>query len=371
MDYTLEEIYELVGKENKTAGLTFKFNSEAFKEFGGFITVEFLYKQLEREELEIKIKNKPYSNIGKVKANYLGDDLPKEKIEKLKKEGVLSSDILEIKYYNTPSNNTFNSQQIRSIKKINITMHGLQDGKDLDWMYGFYKKQVQENITLCPEEKKFYLALRYYYDSINLTEEELNDIFSDKDVLKEIEWEYLNIKFIKNDILEEEKKRLYTIMNERLRNNINILDKYLNEAGSSLKKLFKEKPNVAEGLIKKTIEFSEIRLNVTGEIPIYLDINSYFHIYMRHVEEMKINHQFDHKDNFQWNEEDVIIVIKKIIQEIDEEVQKYLKNNPGKRFSKYNDESIYFEGDYYTLHIEPNGKVSTFHKNRKNKVIQP
>ena len=92
---------------------------------------------------------------------------------------------------------------------------------------------------------------------------------------------------------------------------------------------------------------------------------------MRHVEEMKINQQFEHKDNFQWNEEDVITIIKKIIQEIDSEVQEFFKANPGKRFSKYKDESIYFEGDYYTFHIESNGKISTFHKNRKNQVIQP
>jgi len=366
MDYTLEEIYALVGKDNKTSGLTFKFDSDAFKEFGNFITVEFIYTQAEREELDEKIKNTPYSLTGKIKALYLGYDLLKEKVEKLKNEGVLSSDILNIQYYNGPTRNTFHSKEKRTIEKINIPTHILPNGKDLDWIYGFKKQLVQENIALCPEEKRFYLALKYYFDSDKLTETELNDIFGDDKELKEIEWEYLRIKLLKNDILEDEKKHLAVLMNVKARKNIEILDKYLNESGSSLKKLIKDNPTIAAKLINKAISFSEIRLNVDGDIPIYLDIHRYFHIYMRHVEEMKVNKQFEHKDNFQWNEDDVNMVIEKVIQEVNPEIQEFFKNNPGKRFSKYKDESIHFEGDYYTFHIETNGRISTFHKNKKN-----
>ena len=187
MDYTLEEIYALVGKDNRTSGLTFKFDSDAFKEFGNFITVEFIYIQSEREELDEKIKNKPYSLTGKIKARYLGSDLPREKVEKLKNEGILSSDIHIIEYYTGPARNTFHSKERRSIVKVNIPTHILPNGKDLDWIYGFKKKLVQENIALCPEEKRFYLALKYYFESDKLTETELNDIFCDDKELNEIE----------------------------------------------------------------------------------------------------------------------------------------------------------------------------------------
>jgi len=36
MNYTIEEIYLLVGKDDKTAGLTFKYGSDAFKKYGSF-----------------------------------------------------------------------------------------------------------------------------------------------------------------------------------------------------------------------------------------------------------------------------------------------------------------------------------------------
>ena len=53
MDYTLEEIYQIVGKEDKTAGLTFKYGSESFNNYGQFITVDFIYTQKEREERKL------------------------------------------------------------------------------------------------------------------------------------------------------------------------------------------------------------------------------------------------------------------------------------------------------------------------------
>lgn len=92
---------------------------------------------------------------------------------------------------------------------------------------------------------------------------------------------------------------------------------------------------------------------------------------MKHVEEFQVNKNFEHKDNFQWNEEDVFMVMGHVIESIDADYQKYREDKPEQRFSKYGPQSVYFQGDYYTFHIEPNGRISTFHKNRKeleNKV---
>lgn len=51
--------------------------------------------------------------------------------------------------------------------------------------------------------------------------------------------------------------------------------------------------------------FKERRLNVIGKTPIYIDLDSFLHIYMRHVEEFKVTDHFEDKDNFQWEEDDV------------------------------------------------------------------
>jgi hypothetical protein len=97
-------------------------------------------------------------------------------------------------------------------------------------------------------------------------------------------------------------------------------------------------------------------------IPIYLDIERHLYVYMLHVEEMKVNKYFEHKDNFQWNGENITIVIEDVVNE---EVQEFFKFNSGKRYSKYGAQRIYFQGDYYTVHIEPSGHINTFHMNKK------
>ncbi len=133
-----------------------------------------------------------------------------------------------------------------------------------------------------------------------------------------------------------------------------VLNKYLNESGSSLKKLIIDNIDQATELLYKVEHFKDIKLNVVGSFPIYLDIERYLHLYTRHVEEM----HFEHKDNFQWNEENVTYVMQKVVNEINDEVQEFFKLNPDKRYSKYGEQSIYFQGDYYTVHIESSGCIS-------------
>ncbi|WP_319482900.1 hypothetical protein [uncultured Draconibacterium sp.] len=366
MQYTLEEIYLLVGKEDKTAGLTFNRDSEAYLNYGSFITVVFLYTQGEREEMDEMVQTEPFSHHGRIKAKYLGIELPGEKVEQLLSEGINSEDIAELLYPKFPITNTFHSKEIRTIRKVDIPVRMLPKGRDLDWMYGFNKKLVTEGVGLSPKERNFYLAGKYYYEAENLSDDEKQEIFDENGHLNEsVEWEYLRMKTVREDINEEEKQRLAELYENKSRNSIQLLDHYLKQAGSSLKKLAQNNIEKATELLVKIRQFKERRLTVTGQNPIYLDIDSYLHIYMRHVEEYKVNEHFEHKDNFQWNEGDVFVVMKHVIEQIDEDYQEFRKSNPEQRYSKYGSQSVYFEGDYYTFHIEPNGRISTFHKNRK------
>ena len=366
MDYTIEEIYALVGKDDKTAGLTFKYDSEAYKTFGQFITVVFLYTQKEREKMDELIKNETWTSHDYVRAKFLGQDLEKEKAALLSEKGINSKDIAEILYFKAPSKNTFYSTDKREINKIEIPLHSQSKGKDFDWMYGFSKKQKDENIGFSPRERAFYLAGKIFYESDQLTEEEKQEAYQEDGSLDvKIEWELLQIKYIREEIKDEEKKRLAELYGIKKKESWDILNKYLQDAGSSLKKLAKENIDQAAELYMKVMQFKERRLTVMSKHPIYIDLDSYLHIYMRHVEEFQVTEHFEDKDNFQWSEDDVFTVMGHVLKEIEKEYEDFREKNPDKRYSRYGDYSMYFEGDYYTFHIETNGRVSTFHKNRK------
>lgn len=365
MNYTIEEIYLLVGKEDKTAGLTFKYGSDAFNKYGSFITVVFLYTQYEREEMDKMVLIEPFSNHGRIKAKYLNSELSKDKVELLLTEGIYSEDIAEILYFNAPPKNTFHSTEKRELNKIEIPMRTQSKGRDLDWMYGFSKKLTNEGIGQSPRERTFYLAGKLYYEPKNLTREENEEIFDNGKIDENVEWELLQMKYIREEISDEEKRRLAELYGVKKRESISILDNYLKQAGSSLKKLSTENIEQAAELLMKVMHFKERRLNVMGKHPIYIDLDSYLHIYMRHVEEFQVNKHFEHKDNFQWNADDVFNVMGHVIEHIDKEYQEFKNEKTEQRYSKYGRQSVYFEGDYYTFHIEPNGRISTFHKNKK------
>ncbi|MCR1795784.1 MULTISPECIES: hypothetical protein [unclassified Leptospira] len=43
------------------------------------------------------------------------------------------------------------------------------------------------------------------------------------------------------------------------------------------------------------------------------------------------------------------------------EWKEYSETKPGKKFSKYGAESPYYNGDYYVIHIAPDGRIESFY----------
>jgi hypothetical protein len=367
MDYSEEEVYALVGRQDKTATVIFKIDTDSYELYGSHVTVLFLYTQYEREELDERIKNSPQANTpGIIQVRHLTSQLDKEKIEQLEGDGIKTNHIASILYFKSDTQNTFHSKEKRTITKIRIPIHIQPKGRDLDWMYGFSKRLVDNGIGLSPKERQFYLAGKLYYESEVLTDDERSEIFDDAgDIYFGVEFEYLKIKYRREEANDSDKRRLGKLIRKKDNDDMDLLDKYLKETGSSLSKLAKDDLDTATKLLVRVSKYQEKHINIVGKKAIYLDIDRYLHVQMRHVKEMKINKQFAHKSNFQWNEEDVLVVIDKVIEKINDEIQNYFEKAPGKRYSRYGRKSVYFEGDYYTLHIEANGAISTFHRTWK------
>jgi len=366
MDYTIEKIYKLVGKDDCVADLTFKNESEAFNKYGDILTVQFIYTQSEREELDRRIKNDDSSTHGRIRAKYLLFQLSEAENKDLLENGIDSRDIIDIFFIHNIQKNTFHNSEKKVLDKNIIEYNPKPKGGDLGWMYGFNKRLVQQGIILSPHERNFYLACKLYFEPQNLSEIENQEIYDEADLMRvPIEIEFLDIKRKREEIDVEEQKKLVVLKENENKNRLVTLDSYLQQAGSSFKKLSQGNPEQATELLQKVQWFNERRLNLIGEYPIYMDIDSFLHIYMRHVEEFKVNQHFEHKDNFKWNENDVFLVMENIIREIDDDYQEFRKINPNVRFSKFREQSLYFQGDYYTFHIDKTGRISTFHKNRK------
>lgn len=363
--YYIENIYELVGRDDLTAALVFFNGSKSHNLYGENLTVQFLYNQKERLNLDDKIKDKNSKTVGYVKAKYLGYELADDLVKNLNDVGIYCEDIASLYTIVGFEKNTFHSEEKRKIKTINIPMHSQPKGGDFDWMYGFTKRQINDGIGVSPRERNFYLAGKLYYEPDNLSGEERLEMFENNIPKEQIEWEYLTIKYHREDITVVENERLVELYYKKKQNYKVLLENHLNESGSSINKLSKENIELYEDLLERVMHFKERRLNVGGKYAIFLDLDSYLHIFMRHVEEMKVNKHFSHKDNFQWNLDDVMTVIKHVIHEIENQIQEFFENNKGKQFRIYGEHAVYYQGDYYAVYIDPNGRLESLFKIKK------
>lgn len=367
MSYTIDEIYKLVGRDDKVAVLTFYPDSKTFIEFGENLTVVFLYNQPEREILENKFKEGMVEDTyGLIKARYLGLEILPSKAEQLLTIGINSKDIQSIFSSPWSRKNLFHSEEKRTITTLTIPMEIEPKGGDYDWMYGFRKRLIKRGIKLFPYDIDVYLGMKNFYEPNQFTEDE-KLLLLENGVLKEsIEKQYLELKFEKEITTPEEEERYKKLSIKIMNNNFVILNEELNNSGTNITKLFGENPGLCSHLLYGTYKYIPEQLNGFKGRPIFLDWKGYLHVFTRHVDEFSIAKAFDKKDKFLWNPNDVVTVIKKVIESVDKEVQEFWETTPTSRFSKYGVQSLYFEGDYYTFHIEADGRLSTFHRTKKN-----
>lgn len=371
MPYPQQLIYLLAGMNDEVAPLTLKDSSPICDKFDKEVTVVFQYTQREREKThkELLAGLFTYGIIRAKVLNYGNEILFPDEDDDVFIE-INSEDIEYIFHWPLNAiNNTFLSKEKRSSKRIEIEVESRGDGRHWDNYYVFERRRVEEdNIILSPEERYRYLAMRLFYESDSISEQERKEIFDSTNSINEnVAFYYYKIAEDKNiEVNDTTIKYLSNLAMKRANKAALLLNESLTQAGSSVKKLLEQNPKLTSDLFLKIQGFRQKRLNISGKYPIYLDQNSYMHILTRHVEEFKFNNHFAQKDNFQWVVEDVMMVIEKVIRMINIEYQTFRMEHPDKKFSKYGDKSVYYQGDYYTLHIEPSGRIATFHKNKKN-----
>lgn len=139
-------------------------------------------------------------------------------------------------------------------------------------------------------------------------------------------------------------------------------EKELENMGLSWKKLAQYSVDKASLLFKKIAGFHEIRYNTIGKHLLYCNFDSFLHVYLRHVEDLKVSNQFENRDKFQLYEEDVMTVMGHVMRALNDEYQKYKDEHPEERFYRVGKMAYYYNGDYYNVSVNPDGSISTFYK---------
>lgn len=283
------DIYELAGKNDNVVNLLLRKDSESSQLYGEDLTVCFVYTLKERQALE-NDKNS-LNEEHYVKANDLLCELGEDERNRLVTKGILLEDIVELLVSpNINKHNIFTSKDKRDIRTLNVEMSTASNGGDITWMYGFLKKMKDDGVALTPEEIADYLAYKMILDKANLTEEEKCRIFDEEGAVKDndVSLAYLLWKEQAGLLKDNDVENLIELKKIQFHERFYKTGKELEKMGLSWVKLAQNSVEKASLLLKKVIGFHEIRYNVTGNHLLYCNFDSFLHIYLRHVEELKI-----------------------------------------------------------------------------------
>jgi len=369
MRFSIEELYYQFGKFDKVVGISFNRDSESYRTFGDFIVGKLIYTAKDRTEIENRLQlNTIPRTEGFQRFQENIQKLEETKIADLEKNGFKCSDILEVLHFNAPSNNEFKNTETRELPEpIKIKIDPSHSGEELaNVILYFSNSLIKSNYLLCPFEWEEYYGALWYKYADSLPENFKKENFFKEgttDLKDEIKFQYLNIKFESDELtIENEKDEYLTLFNSRLKNRHEIIKNELTRASEKVKELPKKYSEEFKYVYSLSFFFKPERLT-NVRFPVYLDFSRFIHIYLGHVAETLIGERHETNTLFQYKLKDIERLIKTVLKKIEPELQKHFIDKPESDFHRQGSRSVYYNGDYYRIHIDKNGRLMTFFKN--------
>lgn len=362
---TQGRLYTLAGKTDDVCTLHLREGSESYEKYGPRVTVVFVYTHNERKLLENDATG--LDNEPNIKAKLLvpiSENRGVEAID-LERKGIPVNDIESVMalHYTLP-NNVFGSKEKRSLNVLEVPFEASGNGDDILWCYEFLCRLKKDGLGLMPEFENEYLACKYILEKDNLTAEEKNIIYNESGRVgnPDVAYHILFWRKVAGVISEKERRIFNALKQKRESERIEMLDKELKKIGVPFHKFCKDYPEQAKFVFTKLQSFNDRSFNITGKYPLYMDFQSFVHIYLRHVDIMNVGCQMAQKDKFQLEEKDVLLMIDHVMHELNNDYQTYREANPQGKFVRRAEQAYYCRGDYYEVYVDKNGRLESFYK---------
>ncbi|MEX2410496.1 MAG: hypothetical protein WD607_03845, partial [Candidatus Paceibacterota bacterium] len=365
--YFIEDIYETFGQFDWVATFFFKEGTDAFHKYGSYITGLVVYSFNERQMLEEKIKSSDNDKTeGVIKLKYLMYDKDEDFKSALLSQGFHTSDLKHVEYLPSDKQNKFTSDE--TDKEVpNIIKIPLSDIPNID-------KLNFDNISMKLFESRFYEGKDVLYEDqcrfagmlLAITEGKIppnidkycgltvNEVNNNAIVYRQ----YLESKEKRSGLNKEEKIRLIDLEMAHTLKNITKFDEELKLAFGTKFDITKNQ-SLYDFLKNEVVKFKKERLLQIRQ-NIYWDIQSFCHIYLRHVKETKVEGNSKSKSIIPYGYEEIRRLIQQVLKTIKEEIEDHFKEN-NTRFFRAGKKSVYYNGDYFCIYISKDGKLENFY----------
>jgi hypothetical protein len=364
MNFSIEELYSMYGQYDTLITMNFHYNSDAYKKFGGSLMGEIIYTKEQRENLEEVLKQNPIPRTDE-KVRIMPSsvvELTAEQFEHAERFGIQASDIYEILSYNRPRENQFIGKDKKEIKNT-VTININSNPREINQLsFGFLSSRAKRNEGLSPEEKYQWLGLaRYFGEDIS---KEPYVVYNDNE--NAIRYYEIRAKYYALTINEDEAKEFAKLIANRYIEAEKLIRAEVERSGEKLEAVAQKYGEKLDNLKNAAHGFEE-QIILFGEKLIYLDLERFLHIYARHVGETHIAvESFAGKTVFQYKYDDIIRIVKDVVESEKDSIRAHFKANPDKIFVRMGKRSIYYQGHYYRVEIEPSGRLLTFHPYNNN-----
>ena len=355
----------MYGQYDKFVSVEFNRSREEYKKFGLRLMGTFIFTLQEREELQevLNSDNIPRTNRKiKFKPSEL-ERLSNEQKVDLDRDGILCSSIDSVYARDLPKINRFAERGKKEFQNVmHIKAPEFNGWDELNYVQlGFLNSRYSKGQALAPKEFYRYWALRKHFNVGTNQEDYIENVINcNQEVKTEIRLEELRIRYDGLSITKDELKELIELDLEKIRSEDKIIEKEIQRSTERINTVSENYGLELEKLKEICRSFNE-KIIAFGNKLIYLDFERFVHIYARHVAETQIGERFaDNKTVFQYKFDDIITLIKMVIKSVNKEIQEHFRNNPARAFRRQGSRSVYFDGHYYRIEIEPNGRLKDF-----------
>jgi ribosomal small subunit protein bTHX len=364
--WSRERLYFEIGRFDYTITITFKHNSDSFKKFGKMIIGILYYTKKERHLLKIKLNSGvKYQTDGKILfTTLIKEGLTEEQISLLFTEGFNNIDILNADCYAYKRNQTYFRKKKKKLEEPLVIKikDDLGNLKSLKMIYQLFKRRIDQSDDLIDFEKLKMMAIQKALEIV-----EIDPIYIHSDLVKErkVEYDFL----VEDTLIDIDKIKAYSdvMLKNKLELSKKIVDNEFAKAGINPERPIEmlEHLGLYAGLTQIGITYEDEIILYGTNPKIILDFKGFMHIVFRHCNICNIGKYNEDKSRIPYELMDIKDLVKSCLHLLAQDIDSHFAKNPNKRFSRYGDRLIRFNGDYYEIHINTNGVIETFYNHEK------
>jgi ribosomal protein S6 len=366
--FSIEELYSMFGRYDKFISIDFHPISESGKRFGKTIMGTLIYNRRERQDFNkiFESGNIPRTN-GNVRINPSPlCKLSEEQVNNLKLTGFKSGDIFEINNTAIDYRDSYLDKRTKEIPgTINIKFDPSDFNHELMGLYLLERRVTEKNKPLIEAEWDELYALKILYKISDITNAEWNENIYEKstNTIKEsIRYRILHSKLMRGIALaKEESNDLSQLIKKRYELRSKLVDNEIKRSSNKkLNELLEENKELIQELKRNAYFFETENLSPFGaKHPVFLEIERYLHIFIRHFKDFQIGNWKGGRTPFLYNFKDTKRLIKIVIEQLQSRSDKAI--DEGRDFIISDKNAFFFNGNYYVVHIDKSGRLLSFY----------